>query len=191
VQPTRADFAPSVPLNYRRIQPTFPPSAVPRSVDAPSVETPKRDPFSHDSHNGVFSTSLKGTRALLRKRGRRAEIFVSNVDRELRDWLGGKGWHANSEADSPCPWRVIDDEMVQIDNSLQAGSSAPSASRRMPEQHQVRDRLPPLPLHDSRVAAILELSRSPAHLTWTVAEGFERLIVHLLARYYELVSWSE
>lgn len=40
-------------------------------------------------------------------------------------------------------------------------------------------------------AAIIELVREPGHLVWAIADGFERLIVHLLARYYELLSFSE
>ncbi|KAJ9110271.1 hypothetical protein QFC19_001674 [Naganishia cerealis] len=39
--------------------------------------------------------------------------------------------------------------------------------------------------------AIVELVREPGHLVWAVADGFERLIVHLLARYYELLSFSQ
>ena len=188
VPPTRADFAPPVPLHHRRVQPTFPQSALPRSIDAPSVEVPLKDPFSQDSYHGAFSTSLKGTRALLRKRGRRAEVFVGNVDNQLRAWLGGSGWTFAEPSPEPS-WSVIDNEMVEVDATAQLSSDP--ASRRMPAQHQVRGKVPPLPIVDDRVAAIVELSRSPAHITWAVAEGFERLIVHLLARYYELVSWSE
>jgi hypothetical protein len=187
VQPTRADFAPPVPLHYRKIQPNFPPSAVPRSTDAPSAEIPLRDPFSQDSHNGAFSTSLKGTRSLLRKRGRRAEIFVGNVDSKLRAWLGGEGWDLSNDIGTT--WTVVDPEMVETESRSHVESS--SRSRRMPEQHQLQGRVPEIPTDGGRVAAILELSRSPAHLTWAIAEGFERLIVHLLARYYDLISWSE
>jgi hypothetical protein len=43
----------------------------------------------------------------------------------------------------------------------------------------------------SQRKAIVELVREPGHLVWAVADGFERLIVHLLARYYELLSFSE
>ena len=42
----------------------------------------------------------------------------------------------------------------------------------------------------SQRKAIVELVREPGHLVWAVADGFERLIVHLLARYYELLSYS-
>jgi len=39
--------------------------------------------------------------------------------------------------------------------------------------------------------AIVELIRAPGHLVWAVADGWERLIVHLLVRYYGLISFSE
>lgn len=39
--------------------------------------------------------------------------------------------------------------------------------------------------------AIVELVRAPGHLVWAISDGFERLIVHLLARYYELISFSQ
>lgn len=38
--------------------------------------------------------------------------------------------------------------------------------------------------------AILELAREPGRLVWHVPDSFERLVVHLVARYYGLVSFS-
>jgi hypothetical protein len=38
--------------------------------------------------------------------------------------------------------------------------------------------------------ALVELMRAPHHLIWAVADSFERLVVHLLCRYYELSSFS-
>ncbi|ORX39424.1 hypothetical protein BD324DRAFT_649499 [Kockovaella imperatae] len=204
--PTRSDYYPSVPLQARR-GPLFPPETVPRSSHIPSVERPPRDPFSSDSKNGTFGTSLKGVRALLRNKGRRAEKLILVVEKEIRDWLDGREWinaegmkekdtveSSEDETDEPqsyasgSTWRLIDPTLVEITGSKSNGAGP---SRRLPEQHQVRDVLPRLPSEGSHVAAVLELSRSPAHLTWTIADGFERLVVHLLARYYDLVSWSE
>jgi len=198
VQPTKGDFTPPVPLHHRRVQASFPPSVVPRSIEAPSSQPVVKDPFSQDSHHGAFSTSLKGTRALLRKRGRRAEVVVGNVERELRGWLAGEGWDLQHEDDA-LDWRVVGGELVEytsVDADPSASASASTSpptnvSRRMPAQHQIRVRLPALPVENGRVASILELSRSPAHLTWAISEGFERMVVHLVARYYEVISWSE
>ncbi|WWC64775.1 uncharacterized protein I303_107387 [Kwoniella dejecticola CBS 10117] len=81
--------------------------------------------------------------------------------------------------------------------------------RRLPPRHQITGLLPPLPRNSNSnlndidsdghkhnenangLPSILEISRSPAHLSWYVVDSFERLVIHILARYYELVSWSE
>ena len=68
-------------------------------------------------------------------------------------------------------------------------SSGPSrVDRRVPTIHRPRTVLPTLP---TPRPAVIELSRSPAHLSWAVADPFERLVVHLLCRYYELVTFSK
>lgn len=198
VQPSKGDFTPPVPLHHRRVQASFPPSVIPRLTEAPSSQPRLKDPFSQDSHHGAFSTSLKGTRALLRKRGRRSEAVVGNVERELRGWLVGEGWDLEHQDDA-LDWRTIDGELVHytsvvVDPSATASASTvppTHVSRRMPAQHQIRVRLPTLPVENGKVASIMELSRSPAHLTWAIQEGFERMVVHLVARYYEVISWSE
>jgi len=61
----------------------------------------------------------------------------------------------------------------------------------MPVRHRLQGSLPPLPISEGTLPAILELSRSVGHLTWLALEGFERLVIHLVCRYYEVVSWSE
>lgn len=44
---------------------------------------------------------------------------------------------------------------------------------------------------DTQRQAVVEVIRAPGHLVWAVADSWERLIVHLLVRYYGLVSFSE
>lgn len=102
-------------------------------------------------------------------------------------------------------WSVVDAAWVDLkqgpggslgDQADEAGpSTSPQADRRMPARHQVNEELPALPHRNeggsSQIPAVLEYSRSPAHLTWAVADSFDRLVVHLVARYYELNSWSE
>ncbi len=48
-----------------------------------------------------------------------------------------------------------------------------------------------IPGRKSSVPAIVELAHAPGHLVWAVMDPFERLIVHLLCRYYDLISFSK
>lgn len=177
---------------------------LPRSSTIPGVELPAKDPFSNDSVNGTFSTSLKGIRQALRKKGRRTEVVVQRVEDEIRGWLGGKGVleaeaaAADSDNEGSCgQWKPIDATLVESTfRSRDEGDgedvgSQVAGSRRMPARHRLRGDLPPLPITEGTLPAILELSRSVGHLTWLAVEGFERLVIHLVCRYYELVSWSK
>jgi hypothetical protein len=170
----------------------------------PVVEIPVKDPFSASSVNGTFSTSLKGIRQALRKKGRRTEVVVQRVEDEIRGWLSGKGvLEAEAEAEAEeedgekCgEWKIVDDTLVETTFGLQPngeGEAAQNAtgSRRMPVRHRLQGSLPPLPISEGTLPAILELSRSVGHLTWLAVEGFERLVTHLVCRYYEVVSWSK
>nr|ODN89590.1 hypothetical protein L203_02303 [Cryptococcus depauperatus CBS 7841] len=159
VKPSKSDYAPPVPLQARPPRPLFPPGVISRSEIVPSATLPRQDPFSSDSQQGSFSTSLKGTRLMLRKRGKRAEGLVVKAEAEIRKWLDG---------DQGNPKHV---------------------DHRLPPQHDIV--FPEPPLENGQIPAVLEISRSPAHLSWHLSDKFERLVVHLLARYYELVSWSE
>jgi hypothetical protein len=171
----------------------------------PGVEIPVKDPFSASSVNGTFSTSLKGIRQALRKKGRRTEVVVQKVEDEIRGWLSGKGvLEAEAEAEAEgeedgekCgDWKVVDDTLVESTfGSQENGEEGEtthngSGSRRMPARHRLQGSLPPLPISEGTLPAILELSRSVGHLTWLAVEGFERLVIHLVCRYYEVVSWS-
>ena len=178
---------------------------LPRSSAIPGVELPAKDPFSNDSVNGTFSTSLKGIRQALRKKGRRTEVVVQRVEDEIRGWLGGKGVleaeaaaaDSDNEDGSCGHWRVVDETLLesffkkrdQVEGDEDRGPV--EGSRRMPARHRLRADLPPLPITEGTLPAILELSRSVGHLTWLAVEGFERLVIHLVCRYYELVSWSK
>ncbi|CAK9780070.1 hypothetical protein CC85DRAFT_311187 [Cutaneotrichosporon oleaginosum] len=183
VLPKRGDMMPTVPLHYHPLRPSFPSDALERSTHIPSVSAARADPLGASSAHGAFTTSLKGTRAMLRRRGRRAETIVPVLENAVRAWLGG-------EYDKPPggDWAPIDPTVVDYsDAATGEGQSGPS---RLPRQHQVTD-VPELPIVNGKVSAVLELSRSPAHLSWTVPDSFDRLVVHLVARYYELISWSE
>lgn len=223
VAPRRTDLYPSVPLQPRPSRASFPPQALDRSAQIPNAAAPDRDPFSESSTNGAFTTSLKGTRALLRKRGHRAEGLVGRVEEVVRGWLGGD-WemikasrsHSDEDGEVGPSWKVIDDLMVDLaptttaqsegrngeaaglsmQNDAASTGTSPNSSWRLPAQHRVYGALPPLPISQepggpARVPAVLELSRSLAHLTLAAVDPFDRLVVHLIARYYECISWSE
>jgi hypothetical protein len=144
------------------------------------------------------------------------ETLVGVVENELRSWLSGEGWDLNGNGSvdrdrdgdgdgdgevgsdgysvGQNGWRILDNQLVEVSTNDAAGTTTSSQRRSLPERHRVEAALPPLPYEGSstkQLPAILELSRSPAHLTWTVTESFERLVVHLVVRYYDLISWSE
>lgn len=195
VRPSKSDYYPSYPLNPR---PPLPLKSLARSAAIPPTEIPAKDPFSTSSVNGTFSTSLKGIRQALKKKGRRTEVVVQRVEGELRGWLGGKGV-LGREGIEP-EWREVDETLVEDvfsptdeekeGEELVSITNGRVGSRRMPERHRLQGSLPPLPIVDGMIPAILELSRSAGHLTWMAVEGFERLVIHLICRYYEVVSWS-
>lgn len=192
--------------------PPLPLRTLPRSSTIPPAELPVKDPFAPSSVNGTFSTSIKGIRQVLRKKGRRTEVVVQKVEDEIRGWLAGRGVleqerereHGDcSSTATGESWRMVDGTLLeaepsagelQHDGSPTTTTSAPvgqSQSRRIPAQHRPGPTLPRLPIQaDGQIPAILELSRSAGHLTWCAVEGFERLVIHLIARYYELVSFS-
>ena len=120
------------------------------------------------------------------------EDLVHIVEKEIRGWLGGPSWSLADDVMTDS-WRVIDGLLIDT-NMCETGPLTTPASlpdRRMPAQHQIKTHISSLPLRASKKCpAILELSRSPAHRSWAVADSFERLVVHLLIRYYELISWS-
>lgn len=126
-------------------------------------------------------------------------MVVMRVEGELRGWLGGKGV---LEEGRDAKWTVVDETLVENifapasrrqegENEDGTNDHSATTSRRMPERHRLKGSLPPLPISEGMVPAIMELSRSAGHLTWMAVEGFERLVIHLICRYYEVVSWSQ
>lgn len=192
VNPKRTDMTPSVPLHYHPLRPSFPAESLERNAHMASAEASRCDPLAPSSKAGVFSTSLKGTRAMLRRRGRRAETFVPTVENAVRAWLGGQFELSQSDL---VQWQVLDSSEVEVAASDTGSDSTSNAragpSRRLPSRHEVAEEVPSLPITEGKAPAVLELSRSPAHLSWAVPDSFDRLVVHLVARYYDLLSWSE
>lgn len=180
--------------------PPLPLDTLPRSTAIPPADLPAKDPFSTSSVNGTFSTSIKGIRQALRKKGRRTEVVVQKVEDGIRSWLSGQGVLSNGDDCEESKWTVIDDTLLEDHTEVLERESSGTAhghgqsstsGRRIPQQYRVEHgSTPPLPVRDDLVPAILELSRSAGHLTWLAIESFERLVVHLICRYYEVVSFS-
>lgn len=102
----------------------------------------------------------------------------------VRSWLGGEF----GATDPELHWRVLEATPVEVSRGARTNGTN---GHRVPPQHRVDAPLPALPVSDGHVPALLELSRSAAHLSLAVPDSFDRLVVHLVARYYDLVSWSE
>ncbi|KAL7424421.1 hypothetical protein Q5752_000104 [Cryptotrichosporon argae] len=168
--PSKSDLYPSVPLHPRPLRASFPPALLPLSAAPSSLPSEFRDvsfPDPSSSSAGHFSTSLKGVRQLLRRKGRRAEVVVRLVEGEIRRWLAGQ-WGVG--------WRAVDDETVAFE----------------PAEGEVEGVvLPPLPGDtNAAIPAILSLAATPDSLALALADPFDRLVTHLLARYYRLLSRS-
>ena len=113
----------------------------------------------------------------------------------------GEGEEGHGEVEG---WSVVDPTLTEVKPSTEAprqgvasegngtstSAATPPLARRLPPTLRPPNPLPPLPVKDGFVPAILEITRSPAHISLAVVDPYDRLIVHLLARYYECLSWS-
>ncbi|CDZ97480.1 hypothetical protein [Phaffia rhodozyma] len=192
VAPSRHDL----PLAPQRLPPPIfpsplPPSLLPRTRPAPSPALPSSEPGSTEA--GSFSMSLKGIRRTLQRRGARAEDLCKIVEDELTSWkkevrrevivFSGRPHQSNEGG------RIVDAFLVPTPARDSPSTPYQSAS----------GRAGPLPLdmvsrsfdHDGFCPAIVELARSEGSLTWAIAEGFERYVVHCVARYHGLVTFSK
>lgn len=100
------------------------------------------------------------------KQGGRAEIVVLKVEKELLSWLSESGaiggeWTKVGE-------RTIDDTLVS-------------------EPHHLPDSLLP----ELERPAIVELSQTPGNIVWAIGDAYTRFLVHSVARYYSLISFSK
>lgn len=165
--PTRSD----VSLHPSTLPtPTFPTPLpahlLPRTRPAPSPSPIEPDPSS--AFAGTFSLSLKGIRRTLRKRGARSEELVRIVEEELERWeqevranvvrmRGLNGGGAGRIVDA---YPVPSPERTSVSGGETVGG-LDAISRQFEEG-------------DGTCPAIVEVARTEASLTWSVAEGFER-----------------
>lgn len=240
--PSRIDLMPTAPKyisTFPNPSSRSPAAAAIRASAVPSPAAPVSEPMSTEA--GKYTLSLKGVRSMLRKRGRRAEVVVKIVEKELRGWSGCELDDDEIAAtlqetliqdlDGFGQPRIIDTTLVNLKASqmastsnshpplaetvsnarqqdLLAGSSAANPTNRLPRPFTTHPASSPHSLSSlltsiytsSRTGAydmstqrqaIIELVRAPGHLVWAIADGWERLIVHLLVRYYGLISFSE
>ncbi|GAA5884941.1 hypothetical protein JCM16303_005358 [Sporobolomyces ruberrimus] len=192
-RPSRSDFAPGPSLKHLSTTFAPPPSNFSRSTYSSPVST---DPLSSATSTatslemGQFSMSLKGLRKNLRTsvvgsrvrrgQGGRTEEVLEIMERELQEWLSFEGrvspgfYHdgnvSSSKALDPTP---LEDWVppTPID-SLPDEPTSSSRSRSNP---------PP---------TLLELTRLPHTVVWLAPSPQHRFILHSLARYYRLQSFS-
>ena len=120
--------------------------------------------------NGQFTFSLKGVRRALRRSGTtggtRARDVVDVAESSMTSWLGEGGKRA-----SDFHTRTAGSEGRILDSTPYI---APS------EDGQAAEPVP----------AIRELSRLPHAMLWVIADPYDRFIIHCVARYYGVVSFS-
>jgi hypothetical protein len=240
--PSRIDLLPPAPRyvsTFAQPSSRSPAAAAIRAASIPDTVPPPSEPTSSEA--GQYTLSLKGVRSLLRGRGRRSEVIIQVVEKELRPWSGCEledgeenthdhGYRVQDISGYGNP-RIIDSSIVHVKSE---GSSKRKSTRHNTvveytphrDQQEMLDarlsdrantRLPqPFTTHSSSSPeflarllesiysssssgsgsphthrqAIIELVRTPGHLVWAIADGWERLIVHLLVRYYGLISFS-
>ncbi|WAQ81411.1 hypothetical protein PtA15_1A752 [Puccinia triticina] len=154
--------------------PTPPPRGYPSSLYIPPAEPIPLDPFS--ATMGAFNRSLKGVRKNIQRLvgahpsveggpGPVEEILLK-IDEQLARWI-----------DSHTVWKT-----TETDYSRTIVEPTPWPS--------------PAPLRDKPLSepcsepSIVEISRSPHMLNWEVRNPFGRYLVHCVARYYGIVSFS-
>ncbi|GAA6063425.1 hypothetical protein JCM10212_002094 [Sporobolomyces blumeae] len=187
-RPTRSDFAPGPSL--KNLSTTFapPPSNFSRSTYSAPESPAASDSDTSSFESGQFSLSLRGLRRNLRANvgtrvrrgeGGRTEEVLDIMERELRAWISFEGkvqpgfFHdgalSSSKALDPTP---LDECQPRAVDAL---PDEPASTRRPPPA------APP---------TLVELTRLPHTLVWLAPSPQHRFLLHALARYYRLQSFS-
>ncbi|SCZ88820.1 BZ3500_MvSof-1268-A1-R1_Chr10-4g03104 [Microbotryum saponariae] len=211
-RPSRIDLFPGpVPPASTTFVP--PPKSFSRSVYVPrstAVDGPlPQDPSS--TTLGAFSLSLRGLRREIRAMsGRRpnsslqginrTEELVNTIESQLHDWL------SMSTARTPAGYYHVSPTSVDMSSRLVGGRvidatpvedwSPPSTAIGARDDDLLSD----LPTSSSRrtgsktipepPASITETLRSPSQLVWSLPSPHARYLLHAVARYYRLHSFS-
>ncbi|GAA5913528.1 uncharacterized protein JCM6883_004444 [Sporobolomyces salmoneus] len=189
-RPTRADFNPGPSL--KGLSTTFapPPSNFSRSTYSSPVNSAASN-SSISLESGQFTMSLKGLRKNLRTgvvgsrvtrgQGGRTEEVLEIMERELSEWLTFEGrvspgfYHDGSLSAA----KILDP------TPLEDWQPPPSSVDSLPDEPVSRSRPPPSP-----PATLVELTRLPHTLVWLAPSPQHRYLLHSLARYYRLQSFS-
>ncbi|KAM0789984.1 hypothetical protein ACM66B_005316 [Microbotryomycetes sp. NB124-2] len=179
VRPMKRDFlSPGIPAAESTVF-APPPSSFPRSLYVPAAPTGKTRHA--PSTAGQFRMSARGTRRTLRSmmgtnkgEGGRTEEMLRLMEDEIRSWLVQSGAIPEEYYHSSAEGRVLDPTPVEDWVLEQLESTGPSSSTS-------NQSVPP---------TLTELTRSPSTLVWLMPSPHARYLLHVLARYYALQSFS-
>lgn len=126
--------------------------------------------------HGRFSLPIKGlkrnTRRIVAEGGIGSQI-VEAVDAELRAWLEGTSvWMMQQGGDGS----------IVEGNSVAAPSISLNSGKRC---------ICEVETDHGRVQAINQFAKQPHSLVWQSEDSFTRFLVHAIARYYRIVSFSK
>ncbi|GJN92660.1 hypothetical protein Rhopal_005695-T1 [Rhodotorula paludigena] len=215
-RPTRADFSPGPYLKDLTTTFSPPPSAFSRStyISSSPASAPSRAALASAASHGQFTMSLRGLRRTLRSSlgvargaaggasgGGRTEEVLARMENELCAWLSLSG---------RIPEGFFHDSVGPFAGSV--GSLAQACARgKTLDPTPVDDWVaPPRPAHptlpdlptrssaalssdahlDPPPPTLTELARQPHALVWLAPSPHHRFLLHALARYYNLSSFS-
>ncbi|GAA5878116.1 hypothetical protein JCM8547_005631 [Rhodosporidiobolus lusitaniae] len=194
-RPSRADFSPGP--NFKAAVPVFapPPASFSRSTySSPPPSSSSSSSSAQSAEKGQFSMSMRGLRKNLRSAmgsggGGRTEEVLEIMERELVAWLSLSGripegfYHDSASSAFGLGGRggkVLDPTPL---DDFPLSFSSPS--------------LPDLPSSSTTSLSapvppptLTELSRAPHALVWLAPSPHHRYLLHCLARYYHLPSFS-
>jgi hypothetical protein len=169
VMPKSSDYAP-VEIRQHNAFPAPPPSAF-YPIKASSPVDPSITVFDDTkaADYGRFSLPIRGLKRSTRRivgSGGAGEEIASTVDRCLRDWLDKPEVYIQPDSRSRSEKVILS---LRADDSGHESSSSDSCQD----------------------ATILQTAKQPHSLIWQVEDGFVRFLVHSVARYYRVVSFTK
>ncbi|CAH7688841.1 hypothetical protein BY996DRAFT_7192368 [Phakopsora pachyrhizi] len=167
--------------------PSPPPIGYESSLLVPSLESIPSDPLS--SSMGAFNRSLRGVRRNLRRlintdpnqEPGLIESFLIKVDFILSDWVSLKPqMFFNKPLGSND--RVDDGKLVESNHRLDQSKLDLIKTITREKGTLIQD--------EFSEPLVIELTRSPHMLSWEVPNPFGRYLVHCVARYHRIVSYT-